>query len=570
MSWIVGIFGDSLPLQEQHALLASAQNRLHTLHIPETLLAAAGGHRDTLVVHSDSAVSYIVAGIGLRLSASSTSILTENEWTERLSIETPTLNDLNGHFIILRWRNNAVEFYTDRAGLRTMYVAQTHFGWIFGTQLHRVASHQHASAIDWSRFGSRWLCLQQCSHESPVRSVHKIPPNGSGRIVNNSITVRSVPWLSYRENTESLHPIDASILNLITVQNRLLMLGLSGGLDSRVLLALMISSKSNFTAYSFGAPDDPDVELAQMICRTEGIPFTLIDEPFPSSDDCIAMLNEYVHTTNLVEGASSSVRLRYYSRLDGNGAVMIDGGNGEILRRQFLQRFAFRGRDDLIHRRTERLFPFFLLHRAAIFTNDIELQMRTGAIDDLDRSFHALPPPKEIGVENFLDAWTITMRIPVVACDEQSRIDGCVPNFMPFSQPDILQRALFLPLNQRRNNRMLKQIIRSNAPSLIRFPLVKNGILYPYRLTTLQSRIWTAVRSSFAARGNTQHLHRFLDTIKAFVLDNVHSRSVQQYDPYDYDKVLRMVTSYYSGNRSLGREVNWWIAFDVWRKGVEK
>lgn len=570
MSWIVGMLGESLPRHERNALMASAENRLHTLCIHNRLVAAAGGYRDTLVVHSNDAVSYIVAGIGIQLSESSSSILTENEWTERLSKDAPEFNDLNGHFIILRWRNNGVDLYSDRAGLRTMYVARTQFGWIFSTQLHRIALQRPESSIDWSAFGSRWLCLQQCSHDSPVRGIYKIPPNGSARISNGTISVRSAPWLSCGEQPGSFRPIGATLRNMITVRNRPLLLGLSGGLDSRVLLSFLKSSKSNFTAYSFGTMDDPDVVLAQRICRSESIPFTLISEPLPSADDCIAMLHEYVQKTNLVEGASSSARLRYYARLDGNGAVMIDGGNGEILRRQFLQRFALRGRDDLIHRRTEHLFPLFALHRADIFSGEIRSQMYAGAVNDLDRSLRSLPPPDEIGFENFLDAWTITMRIPVVACDEQARIDEYVLNFMPFSQPDILQRALQLPLNQRRNNRFSKKVIRENAPSLTRYPLIKNGITYPFQLTTLQSRLWTALRSKFGVHNNSTHLHRFLDTIREFILDTAHSRTVQQYAPYDYNKILRMVTLYYSGDRSLGHQLNWWIAFDAWRRAVEK
>jgi hypothetical protein len=454
--------------------------------------------------------------------------------------------------------------------LRTMYVARTQFGWTFSTQLHRLALQRRESSIDWSAFGSRWLCLQQCSHDSPVRGIYKIPPNGSARITNGTISVGSAPWLFCGEQPGSFRPIEPTLRNMITVRNRPLFLGLSGGLDSRVLLSLLVSSKSNFTAYSFGTMDDPDVVLAQRICRSDSIPFTLISEPFPSADDCIAMLHEYVQKTNLIEGASSSVRLRYYARLDGNGAVMIDGGNGEILRRQFLQRFVLRGRDDLIHRRTERLFPLFTLHRADIFTDEILSQMHTGAVNDLDRSFRSLPPPDEIGVENFLDAWTVTMRIPVVACDEQARIDEYVPNFMPFSQPDILQNALHLPLNQRRNNRISKKIIRTNAPSLTRYPLIKNGITYPYRFTTLQSRIWTALRSKFGVQNNTSQLHHYLEAIKEFVLDTVHSRTVQHYVPYDYQKIQQLATSYYSGNRSKGHQLNWWIAFDVWRRAVEK
>jgi hypothetical protein len=570
MSWIVGMIGRAIPEIEQKAMLSLYQHSGTTVRVQETLLAIAGGNPDTLFSHSDDSLSFLVAGIGILRSSSSSSILTVHDWMKRLAPDNPVIGDLDGHFVIIRYRNGILECFSDRVGLRTLYAARTHFGWVFGTQLGAVCALLPSTSIDWNAFGSRWLCVQQCSHESPVHGIRKLPPNGIFRFTADDIDVSATPWLSFSSPASSPLQTVEMLRSLIRVRDTTMRLGLSGGLDSRVLLALLASSGQSYSTYAFGGSDEPDVALAEQLCRAEGIPFRHIEESFPSADHCAGMMQEYVRRTHLAEGAASSVRLRYYSTLREPNSIVIDGGNGEILRRQFLRRISFFAQDDLMHRRTERLLPLFLLRRADIFNSEITATMHEGAAADLDRSLQSLPSPEEIGEENFLDAWTITTRIPIVACDEQARIDEAALNFMPFSQPSVLQSAITLPLTERRNNRFSKNIIRTYSPSLSRYPLVKNGIGYPYRLTTLQSRLWTAIRSRFDGRDREADLRLFLNTVREYALDTVHSIETRSYAPYQYDKVLKIVTGYYDGEKHYARELNWWLAFDVWRRGVEK
>ena len=570
MSWIVGMIGDAIPEFEQKAILSRYKHSGNTVRIQETFLAVAGGNTETSFSHTDDSLSILVAGIGILRSSTFSSILTAQDWVKRLTPEIPVIGDLNGHFIILRYRNGILECFSDKVGLRTLYAAKTHFGWVFGTQLDAVCSLLPSTSIDWNTFGSRWLCVQQCSHESPVNGIRKLPPNGTFRITAKEIAVSTTPWLSHTAAPSSPQQTIELLRSLITVRDTTMSLGLSGGLDSRVLLALLASSGQPYSTYAFGGSNEPDVALAERICRAEGIRFRHIEESFPSADQCVSMMQEYVRRTHLVEGAASSVRLRYYSALRESNSIMIDGGNGEILRRQFLRRISFYAKDDLVHRRTDRLLPYFLFRRADIFNKEISARMHEGAAADLDRSLQSLPSPQVIGEENFLDAWTITTRIPIVACDEQARIDESAINFMPFSQPSVLQSAILLPLTERRNNRFSKKIIRTYSPSLSRYPLVKNGIAYSYRLTTLQSRLWTAIHSRFDRRDREADLRLFLNTVREYALDTVHSKETRNYAPYQYDKVLKIVTGYYDGEKQYARELNWWLAFDVWRRAVEK
>lgn len=510
--------------------------------------------------------TFAVSGTGLFRERGRVRILAADDWAERLAPDEPRLGDLNGHYIAVRRRGNRTELFSDRAGLRTVYIGRTEYGWIFSSRLDVVCRDVPDAGIDWRTFGSRWLLLQQCSHRSPVRGAVKLPPNGRFRVENGSLTVTSSPWMKFDGVTDA-ETVAGTIAAFTAPMDRTVSLGLSGGLDSRVLLSVALSSKVPFAVHSFGERTDADVALAERIAAREGVPFNHLQQPFPSRDRCVALMQEYVRTSNLVDGAASSVRLDQYPLIIG-GAVMLDGGNGEILRRQFLQRAAVTASDDLRHRRTERLFPAFTLRRADIFSGPFLREMRSGAEEDLHASLHSLPPPDEIGLADFLDGWSALFRIPVVACDEQGRLDGILTNYMPFSQPDLLQLAVRLPERERRNNRLMKRIIREHRPSLARFPLVKNGVRYPYRLTTLQARAWSALARRFAHSADP-FLHRFLDAVKEFALDTLGSAATARYDAYDLAAVRRAVEGYYRSERRYGGTVNWWLAFEVWRQGIE-
>lgn len=570
MSWIFGALGRHNVDDIKKTILSANHVPLSTIVIPKTMVMIAGGNAETLHTIQNNTTTAIVAGIGLRRSGTSTSILSTDDWTARLLPEHPSFDDLNGHFIAIRLRDNKLECFSDKVGLRTLYFAQTNDGWMFSTKLTWLCRFLPQSTIDWNAFGAKWLCLQQFSHRSLVQNTHKLPPNSTACIEQNMLTISSPPWISVSPDTETTEHSIEVLWSLLSVENRKLKLGMSGGLDSRVLFSLLAYGKNNFSTYAFGDADDPDVEYARSISKHVGISFTELSSPLPPPDQCLKLLDDYAAQTNLTAGAAAAVRLRYYPALQENGTMMIDGGNGEIARRQFLQWILFRARHDILHVRAERLFPYVRSHRADIFNNDLVLQMNHHAAREFNQFLHSLPSPKEIGVENFLDLWVARTRLPLIACDEQARIDEYVLNFMPYTQPDFIHCVLNLPLYYRNNNRLYKQIIKKYFPALTQFPLVKNYIVYPYHLSTLQTRGWTKAKAALGLQYQEPTPIRFLDTIKEYMLDTVASQATKNYTPYNYKKILHAVTSYYDGERKFADDVNWWLVFDVWRRMVEK
>jgi asparagine synthetase B (glutamine-hydrolysing) len=201
MSWILGVIGDTVPDNIVAKIKTLAPSPLGTIDIPQKMFAVAGGNEDTVhAIHrNDSHI--LINGIGLRTSNRSSKILSTEEWDELLSNDMAAVELLNGHFSIVRYKNNTVDFLSDRVGLRTLYFSETRFGWIFSSRLTMLKELNDRSSISWKKFGSRWLCGQPFSYDAPLTNTFKLPPNGWATIVQSKFSVQSKPWLMPAEST---------------------------------------------------------------------------------------------------------------------------------------------------------------------------------------------------------------------------------------------------------------------------------------------------------------------------------------------------------------------------------
>ena len=345
---------------------------------------------------------------------------------------------------------------------------------------------------------------------------------------------------------------------------------MSGGVDSRVLLSVALSKNIPFSAYTFGAEDEPDVIIARQIARNEKINHVVLNEPTPTVDDCVTFINDYVGQANLNEPLSTLLRLRNIPNLVQENTLMVDGAYGEVARRQYFNRIAVKGKRFLVENNIEALLPFFRVHRADIFTDDVNNTMNINVLKQLADLFDTMPPLKDIGVESYLDLIAVRSRIPNFGADEQARLDSIVLNLMPFATLEYLNLAFSLSLTERRDGKLFRNIIKKEHPSLAHYPFVKFGTTYPFWMTSLQSWMWARAKSKIGQVYNDNSLHTFLHHIREHIIDTMSSLSVQNYDLYNYDKVRTLVTDYFSGNLHRGVEVNWWYTFEMWRRKVEK
>src|SRR5439155_21077878 len=116
---------------------------------------------------------------------------------------------------------------------------------------------------------------------------------------------------------------------------------LSGGYDSRLILALLRRHGISPRVYVYGPPGDRDVELARAIAEGEGFALEIVDKDkqlafTPSEFGAVAYENflasdGYTWSGIFTNGAERAQRA---SRVNGN-AIALNGGGGEIWRNFF-------------------------------------------------------------------------------------------------------------------------------------------------------------------------------------------------------------------------------------------
>jgi len=106
------------------------------------------------------------------------------------------------------------------------------------------------------------------------------------------------------------------------------------------------------------------------------------------------------------------------------------------------------------------------------------------------------------------------------------------------------------------------------APGLASFPLVKGTTTYPFALTTVPAWAWTAVKTRLNLTYRDPAPTQLLMTLKEYLQDTVRSTDVHSFEAYDHSRIVRIVDDFFAGNRAHTKEIDWWLAFDLWRKGL--
>jgi hypothetical protein len=575
MSWLFAAVAERLGphhLKQFQSVHASALQSFSS----QSLYVAVGGLEETARFHltspspSEVPSGIAVVGTGIRLSEGFCEFLTTDEWAKLLSSPSPDLSSLDGHFVALRWKGDTLEAWTDQIGLRTLYAAHIPEGHIVSTRLDWVARASGCSAIDVDQIGSSWLLTNQMAYTSQVHGVSRIGPGGVVRCTPRSLTFQSSAWTpEFRDDpTASMMQRLEGLLAPRIESPRVLSLGLSGGFDCRLLLALLCKRQNPFVLHSFGHPQDPDVVMAKRIAEGEGLAHAVFTGPPVDGQGFLARLQDYVAQVGIIAPASLLLKVQYYPQIHQQQRILIDGGYGEISRRQMGNRLLRRGPGVLRRGNPEDLFRLFRARRPSIFTREVEERMTAGARRELADVWHAMPPAKEIGAENFVDLLSIRTRVANNGAPAQQWIDSQIVNYMPYAQPSFLREVFRTALRERRNGRLHRKLIRDVRPSLTSYPLTKEGVLYPYSLGTVPGWICRATMRAVGKKWVDDSPHTFLHHIREYVQDVAHSDIVRTCSLYDYRKVRHDVDSYYAGSSQLVETVDWWLAFELWRRSL--
>jgi hypothetical protein len=573
MSWIFGIISQNLTLGTIKILANIHAQPIHKIET-SNIYIATGGIKQTCQFGSfPNSSGWIVVGSGIKREASRIRFLSPTDWQTILADSQIKLPDLDGHFVAVKWQPQQIKFFTDQIGLRTIYFAETDNGIAFSTRLDWIAHLLGTCQIDFETFGAHWLTFNQISSDSLIKGIKRLGPGGITLCTPTLIKMENTPWqpstISAEKKPEELEESLKTLIQPAIEKNYTLSLALSGGLDSRVLLSLLLAEpQQSFALHTFSHSSDPDVIIAKRIARDNNLAQLYFNEPIPKPADCLTILKEYIGQTGAGETASAFLKLRYYPIVHSQNKFIIDGGFGEIWRRQYLNRLLRRGKKALKSGNPHLIYHYLTRHRASIFNEAVVRIMQKGIEKQIESLWQTMPQIKEIGEENFLDLMAIRTRFPNSGCYEQARMDCEVLNYMPYAQPSFLQQLFETPIQLRRNGKLFHQIILKHYPSLAKYPLVKNNTTYPFYFSTIPAWIWTKFKAKLGLSFFDPSVIEFLSVMKEFIQDIVNSNEIKNYSAYDYPAIKSLVEQFYAGKKELANEVDWWLTFELWRRAI--
>lgn len=567
MSWIFGFYSKNI----------CDSNSVSRLHPPSlttintnNFYAAIGGNQSTFHFHhSDQKINYFLCGVPI--SEEFERVLEKPELDKLFLTSPEKIENLNGHYCGIHYKNNSLNFFTDKLGLREFHIYENDLGWYFSTRLDWLLKLNHFE-IDYSEFGSRWLLINQLSNKSIVKNIIRLNCGTKACISNNRLELIENNWTPARNSKIGIDDFNDSLQKIVLLgsnSNSKISLSLSGGLDSRVILSYLLNSHySNWDCHTFHSDDQMDSTIAERISKDHDFNLHLLVDQTNNSNSILSQVQEYLGNTYLTESGYISRKLTHYNSLH-KEELIIDGGFGEIWRRAFLNKLYIFGKKDLLNKNFETIPQYITYHRANIFNEEHNSKMNSGIINQIENLYDALPHINEVGFGNWLDLFSLKTRLVNYYGSEQARIDGYVKAYMPFVQLGLIENLLSLPVNERKHNRLFKKIIKRNYNSLSKYPLAKGNQLYPYYLNPLMKKGYSLLQSKLSKPTIDKNYDDYLYSMKEFTLDSISSQSVKEYSPYNYNLIKDTIHSYYDGELNKRKFVDWFITFEIFRQVLD-
>lgn len=295
---------------------------------------------------------------------------------------------------------------------------------------------------------------------------------------------------------------------------------LSGGYDSRLMLALLKDSGSRPHVYVYGPDNSPDVTVARTIAKGEDFPLEHINKatyPTPTAETYPDIIRDNFHALDGLPGESIfdfGANMDTRRKRANHGHMIFNGGGGEIFRNFFYL-------SDGCFTITDLINSFYSRYTKTVCQQEFKEQnYRDGLHDKIKTALEVSSDKLTRGqVEYAYPAF----RLRYWTCRDNGNNTRLGSYLTPFVSYQMIKKALTIPLTYKNHGRFQADLIKEISPELaayqsdygyafdeqvpgkIRF---KNRLTY-YRPTMLR-------RYSYAIQQRMRHLN-LPDTLKPIV-----------------------------------------------------
>lgn len=482
---------------------------------------------------------------------------------ERAVLTLGYADDPDGPHVSIELSGGVARFTNDPLALRTLHLRRWRGGIAFSTRLDLLTALCGPTTVHLGVLGAQWLTHNRWTPAPLVTDTTSLGQGGEIIYQQGELKVRERPW---RPSTTEPAPLDEIVFRYASDPRA--SLGLSGGLDSRAVLAVLLARGVDPTIHVFGDESDVDVRLSRRIARRLGLRNRLLKHEMPPVDECIRLLERHAAEACVIVPASQSIKVEPYRALYEDQHIVVDGGFGEIARRQFLNRLLLRSPDSLTRRDARSVLPFVSFRRGAPFAADVEEEMSRLIVVQVQSALDRLPDDPRFSNEDLADLLAIQTRLPWYFGIEQARMDAIVPSCMPFATPAALEAVMQMPVRLRRRGRFFRRMIREGNSTLAGIPLAKGNAQVPFNAPHEVAAAVVHLRARFGRGSGTSPRDEYLTHLKPYILDTLDSIRFRSCPLYDHQRIRDIASRYFAGEKSLAGELDWWLALDAWLRSV--
>jgi asparagine synthase (glutamine-hydrolysing) len=395
---------------------------------------------------------------------------------ENFDTSNPNANETIGHFTILIKKREKIFYLTDQ--LSTCKIFHDISLRLFSTSFLVVSSliddltvnPQGCYEYAWNgvAFGERTFLNQV----RIVRPDHVLVIDGEvASVQGTDLSLRTAETAGFSLDDLvdfQLGGIRSVIRSYADLLGQRINLSMSGGYDSRLLLALLLEAGVRPCLFTYGKADDPEVRLVEAIAASENLPLEKIDKsefgepPHEQFHDIVCenmrLFDGWkVYGSIFEDGADALDRTERVA----NGHVKMNGSGGEIYRNFFYL-------PDKKYSVRQVVWSFYSRYQSSWCTTAFQEDEYEQNIADSILSAIGLSRP-------LLDRTEVEMVYPLFRTRYWTARDVCVnlgfgPALFPFMEPRAVAGSFDIPIKWKNHGLFEGRMIRRINPRLAAYP----------------------------------------------------------------------------------------------------
>lgn len=501
-------------------------------------------------------------------------------------------SELNGifHFIIFDRLLNTIKLFSDKFGLQPLYYAHTSDGFFLGGEIKAILVNKSVSKQpDYHTFGDFLRFGHPLGQKTLFQEIKQVGPGEvlTFHLNDNKYSIEKYWKLDdlFSENGNynsslSIHQVVEQLIHSIDARSGGLNhigLSLSGGLDSRGILAGLKNRAKGIRSYTLGLPGCSDQKLAERMSLIAGTKheFITLDDRYIEDFEQMALKMIYLSDGLYHPRESTEIlALEYFKRCDFK--ILLRGHGGEIAKAALAHPVMVNQKVISCSNSDEILSVIF--NMANLVIRDIDMDklyspdyreiMKNGPEKSLKQSCGEISThiaPADVCIYYYINEH---IRRQVVSSLEIFKTQ--IETRMPYVDETYIRQLLKLPLQSRYDGQIHFELIKKCMPQLVKIPNSNTGAPLDAGKTRLfVTDKFNSVMKRLSITGfrhytefNKWHREGFKESIRKILFNG----QLADRGLYNIDHLKYLYEQHLSGEKNYGAFIGTVVGLELWQR----